>query len=1072
MIDLDPKSGVGYLGLGDTEFLVQGDVERAIEIWKRGRSRAGDSLPLLLRIAEGQTNTHDYKNAEQTLEDVDRFLSSLASRGAERDRNWGTATAGLYRGKVLLAYDKPREAIPHLKLAAELGLVSSFGRPSKPTAFQALMALGDTYLGLGQIQDAANVFERALNADSSSEAALLAASTAWSKLGDFERAVRHAETATGLPEASNETWHHLARQLFELELSVPKSERDWSDFTRAFESARLRLPDSWELRLLDVDHSIRQGDDMSQSLAKLLSIEQDFPNEHRVWRQLPLIYEALGQTDDANRTLNHLEEITSSDTNTKILLVDILLGRNDLEGAQRTLEGIGEAPLSPFERWNRDSAQLRIIEAADDPDHVDQTLADLIAKYPDNAMLVEKFLDRRISGVSKTSVPANADLIESLKNIQKDLATSWEYYDSRFELAADEPDLKKIRGHLEMLRNRRPYWSRTQELAGRLSTIEGNEREARTAFNEAATQPLPNPELIRLVVERHYAASDYLAIWRLLDQRRQVPYLASLLGDNSSATLRRDLDYRATPHVSGISELLWPLFRDRSLQPDGQSAVELMIALGMANDEPTRDSLLSKIKSLPFDDNDRKNFVVGQAQLLAGRMSASARSFASLGDDFSSRLQAELYANEAEQQLNAFEEPTNLASAARTINAKKRMDAILRLRRAGRNDLEEARDLLRELVEVGTPDLNDRLLLARVLSRLGDTSAAKSELLEVADVSPTAHHISVLVDFLLQNGDNEEARVWIEQLEEQTGLNRVSVSLRSRWLAALNRHGEIVPFVEAYAKRKFARSPRDVAREMREVAMIYRDVNMAEDAKRWLTLLASRYPDEAEPLSRFLVENAETQTAVERCIEQLAESPTPEAATLLCRILVYGECDEKTVERVEPLLNQSLSQHPDDTSLLFAAGNLYLRLGQRERAIDLLSRVTGIQPGHYLAWNNLAAVLAEIDGRENEAMDKIDRAIRHAAYTIPTLLDTKAVVLMHQEHFNQAALILKDQVLRARSASDPRYYYHLAVALSELDQVEEAVEALNDADQLDLASAFLTDLEIRQLAELREKLAL
>ena len=1072
LIDLDPANGVGYLGLGDTEFLVQGDVDRAIQIWNRGRKRAGDSLPLLLRIAEGQTNTNDFVSAERTLEDIDSFLASLATRGAERDRNWGKASAGLYRGRVLLAYDKPQEAIPHLKLAAELGLVSGFGRPSKPTAFQALMSLGDTYLGLGQIQDAASSFERALNADRTSEAALLSASSAWSMLGDFGRAIRHAEAATGLPEASNETWRHLAQHLFERELTVPRSKRDWSEFNRAFAEARSRLPDSWELRILDVDHSIRQGDDLSQTFAKLLSIEQDFPNELNVWRQLPVIYESIGESTEANRTLDRLEEMTSSSQATKILLIDILLGRNDIEGAKRTLAGIPESQLTPFERWDSDYARLRIVETGGNADQIDSELTDLIGKYPENALLIEKFLDRRVSGASTTTVPTSQELLNTLKKIQKNLATSWEYYESRFELASDKPDFERIRKHLEALKNRRPYWSRTQELAGRLAILDGDQRSARSAFDEATSQTRPNPELIRIVVERRYKEADYVAIWRLLEQRRQLPSLASLPGDNSLAMLRRDLSYRLAPMGNDPSARIWPLFRNRSLQPDGGTVAERMIELGSTKDEPTRSRLLSQIEATNLGDPDRRAFIMGQAQYLAKKPLEAQASFGKIGSEFTSRLQAELYATDAEDLLNAFEEePNTLLTATQTMRAQKRLEAVLRLRRAGRNDLEEARELLSTLVEVDAPDVSDQLLLSRVLHRLGDTQNAKSQLLKVVDTSPTAHHISVLVDYLIQSGDNEEARVWIEQLEEQTGLNRVSVSLRSRWLAALNRHAEIVPFVEAYAKRKFARSPRDVAKEMREIAMVYRDVNMPEDAKRWLALLASRYPDQAEPLALFLIENDETDVAVERCIEQLEENPTAETATLLCRILVYGASDDKTIARVEPLLEQSLRNNPDDTSLLFAAGNLKLKLGDSGKAIDLLTRVTKIQPGHYLAWNNLAAIVAEVDGREDEAMSKIDQAIRHAAYTMPTLLDTKAVVLMHQDRHRDAVQLLKDRVLQSRSAADPRYHFHLAMALTRIDRLEEASEALADAEHLELEKAFLTEFELQQLAALREKLA-
>ena len=67
-------------------------------------------------------------------------------------------------------------------------------------------------------------------------------------------------------------------------------------------------------------------------------------------------------------------------------------------------------------------------------------------------------------------------------------------------------------------------------------------------------------------------------------------------------------------------------------------------------------------------------------------------------------------------------------------------------------------------------------------------------------------------------------------------------------------------------------------------------------------------------------------------------------------------------------------------------GNVHIRLGQTEKAIEILSTVTQLQSSHYLAWNNLAAVLAEIEGRELEAMETIENAIEQATYEIPDAL--------------------------------------------------------------------------------------
>ena len=231
LIELTPKDESGYLGLGDTEFLVAGNVERSIEIWQQGRQRAGDSLPLLLRIAEGQTNSFQFEQVAETLKEIDSFIVSLATRGAERDRNWATASVSLFRAKMMLAKNRPLEAIPHLNIAADLGMdvsdESGDVRPAnRSTSFTALMSLGNTYRELGRAKDAAASFERALNINPDSEIALLSGAEAWADLGDLDRAIRNVERANLLPHSSVQVQRYLAQYLLERELTLSSQERD------------------------------------------------------------------------------------------------------------------------------------------------------------------------------------------------------------------------------------------------------------------------------------------------------------------------------------------------------------------------------------------------------------------------------------------------------------------------------------------------------------------------------------------------------------------------------------------------------------------------------------------------------------------------------------------------------------------------------------------------------------------------------------------------------------------------------------------------------------------------------
>lgn len=1081
LIGLRPKNESGYLGLGDTEFLVAGSTDRAIEIWTLGREQAGDSLPLLLRIAEAQTNSQQYERVEQTLLEVDQFVASLPA-GREQQRNNATASVALFRGKIMLSQGKAREAIVQLRRAADLGSQATgkqMMRPAnKSTSFNALMSLGDTYALLGRAKDAAASFDEALKMDPDSEVALLKGAEGWASLGDVERAIRQVEKAKRLPRATAKVDRALAQYLLERELARPVNERDWRDFEESLKTARNQLADSWQLRLLEVDYAVHRDRinprDNSQALGKLLAVEQDFPKELEVWKRLPFIYESFGLRSDADRALNQLEALTSSSGNTKLLTVDILLGRGQQAAAEQVFAGISSEKLSQEDRIARDRARVRIVEFTADEEDIDKALLEYRSKDEKDPFPIERLLDRRICGASTTSVPSNTELIQDLKQRQPKTEATWQYYAARLELRKQSPDLKQIQEDLASLSNRLPYWSRTHELAGRLFQRAGNHREMRIAFSNAIAKPRPNPELVRLLIDDHSELNDYLASIRIIEEHRQAGPMSRILVNGQWSDLRRKLDFAFVDRglkQSGVpSSPMWSVLMSETPNASVASLSNVMLGLWESSlQQIDTEESLANVAAADFSSSDTKAFVLGQAYHLAERYQEAKRQYRNVVDDSERRLRAELYSGVVKAQVTR-QRNRAYDLAQLKIRSKKRLEAVMRLRRAGQNDLAVAQKALEELVGTSDVESTDRILLAKCYSQLGDPDAAIEQLEANVESDASARHIAVLVDFLLRGGLNEKAQVWIDQLEEQTGWEKKTVLLRTRWMAATNRQREIKAFVEKFAVERFKQSPENPAREMRDVSEIYQSVGMIEDAERWLDTLANRFPDQAEPLSQLLVENDETDRAVQRCVEQLQSEPTAETATLLARILVYGEVNPTTLEQVSPLLAVCRERFPDDTSLLFALGNLHIKLAETSEAIDTLSKVTEFQPGHYLAWNNLAAILAEESGREAEAMRTIEAAIERAAYEIPTLLDTKAVVLIHQERYAAAAKILRDNVTQSRAATDARFYFHLAVALDRMQETEAANQALADALDLDLERSFLTSFEKAELDRLTEKM--
>jgi tetratricopeptide (TPR) repeat protein len=176
------------------------------------------------------------------------------------------------------------------------------------------------------------------------------------------------------------------------------------------------------------------------------------------------------------------------------------------------------------------------------------------------------------------------------------------------------------------------------------------------------------------------------------------------------------------------------------------------------------------------------------------------------------------------------------------------------------------------------------------------------------------------------------------------------------------------------------------------------------------------------------------------------------------------------MSRSVPVIEKTRQRFPQDDRLLFAIANLELKQGRVESSIQLLRQVTELNSSHYLAWNNLAALLAENPESTAEALHCIQSAIDVVGFGMPTLLDTKAVVLLRQGRNDEAAALL-EQITSALLVEDPRYFFHFALAAKRLHRVHDAVQALQQADELQLSGAFLTGIERAELADMRDQIA-
>jgi tetratricopeptide (TPR) repeat protein len=255
------------------------------------------------------------------------------------------------------------------------------------------------------------------------------------------------------------------------------------------------------------------------------------------------------------------------------------------------------------------------------------------------------------------------------------------------------------------------------------------------------------------------------------------------------------------------------------------------------------------------------------------------------------------------------------------------------------------------------------------------------------------------------------------------------------------------------------------AQLMKQTGDLYFALQMFSSAESWYRRLQKDRPDEAIGLIQALARLGKIGESASFAGDAMRaeQSATPVAAMVTSWAAVYPL--PAAVPAVDELMAEALTRHATDVELLFAIGNLRLIQERSSEAMKLFEDVLRQNPKHVAALNNLAMMYGESETHRKKALPAIDKAIELAG-TLPALLDTKAMTLVYSGDSTKALPLLEQA---AAADKDPRYRFHMAIALDELDKAELAMTELHEALNNRLEEQVLTRGERQHLQRLQSK---
>ena len=342
----------------------------------------------------------------------------------------------------------------------------------------------------------------------------------------------------------------------------------------------------------------------------------------------------------------------------------------------------------------------------------------------------------------------------------------------------------------------------------------------------------------------------------------------------------------------------------------------------------------------------------------------------------------------------------------------------------------------------------DRNFLSQAGAALG-----RLESLLAQDPDPASETIEKYLDLQLRHcadtGALDAVTVgnldrWLDRLASLDNDSIQTLILRARLLKAQGHTDRIETLAEAFARQKMSKMPDDEQQYELIVglARLYAAVEMHPQAERWCRELVKRRPDRFDRLAAALVAQDRMQEAINVFRNASKHDASARPAIILAAALLTGSPTTEDFEMAEPILAKAMREHPQDISLLMGVANVRVLQGQTGEAARLYQRVLETRPKDATALNNLAAVLAEVPGKETEALSYIDQAIQMAGPKA-ALLDTKGLIFLQYGHASEAIRPLDLAV--ASSRPNPLYHFHLAVALARADNTDEAVDNTDEA---------------------------
>ncbi|GIW87724.1 MAG: hypothetical protein KatS3mg108_2048 [Isosphaeraceae bacterium] len=347
---------------------------------------------------------------------------------------------------------------------------------------------------------------------------------------------------------------------------------------------------------------------------------------------------------------------------------------------------------------------------------------------------------------------------------------------------------------------------------------------------------------------------------------------------------------------------------------------------------------------------------------------------------------------------------------------------------------------------------DERFLLAMLHGSNRDLDRCEAQMKRLlASPRRTPAHLAFMVILQLDRQRPAEARSWLDTLRQTEPDSPRTLELECRLLALENNRDAL--------RRRLLDHARSKPDSLPAVAVLlerYGFLDAAEAGFRQFAASIPARPEQVLPLVEFLGRHSRVAEALDLAEPLRSSLPAPMLLSVVVPLVLNGQASEADRLRVESWLDAALAASPTDPVLRLKRANLRLYQGRIEEARSLYSEILASAPDDLEALNNLAWQLAFQKDQSAEALRLINRALEIYGH-LPALLDTRAVIQLHQGQLEAALRDLQDAL--AAHPDQPLLYFHLAWVQHAAGNTDDARQSWQRARELGLTAETTDPLE-------------